>query len=84
MAHTLTLSISEEAYQWLQKTANGTSRTPEDLAGEWLAATVQRLSEDPLLKLAGAFEWPVSDLAERHDEYIGQGLMRKLSGGNDD
>jgi hypothetical protein len=82
MAHTITLSIPDEAYEWLQKTANGTGRTPEEVAGEWLAARLRRLSEDPLLKLVGAFEWP-ADLGERHDEYIGEGLKQKLSGADD-
>jgi hypothetical protein len=83
MAHTITLKIPDDAYQGLLKTAQEAGRTPEELAGEWLAARMKRLSEDPLLKLAGAFDWP-ADLGERHDEYIGEGLKRKLLGGNDD
>lgn len=83
MPHTLTLTIPDEVYQWLLKTANGAGKTPEELAKECLAATVQKVCEDPLLKLAGVLECEISDLSERHHEYIGEGLMRKLSGGND-
>jgi hypothetical protein len=82
MAHTITLSIPDEAYQGLLKTAQEAGRTPEELAGEWLATTVQNICDDPLLKLAGTLEGP-PDLSERHHDYIGEGLMRKLSGGND-
>ena len=32
------------------------------------------LEEEPLLKLAGAFEGEVADVGARHDEYIGEGL----------
>jgi hypothetical protein len=82
MAHTITFTVADEVYQRLLKTAEGVGKTPEELATEWLSARVRRLSEDPLLKLVGAFEWP-ADLGERHDEYIGEGLKQKLSGGDD-
>ena len=32
---------------------------------------------DPLLALAGTLEYDSTDLSERHDEYMGQGLMTK-------
>jgi hypothetical protein len=30
---------------------------------------------DPLLRLFGSVESPLTDIAERHDEYIGLGLL---------
>jgi hypothetical protein len=84
MAHTLTLTIPDEVYQTLVKQAGNSGRVPEELAREWLAAALQRLSEDPLFRLAGAFQFRLPDVAERHHEYIGEGLKRKLSGGDDD
>jgi hypothetical protein len=83
MAHTLTLNIPDDVYQGLLKTAEEIGRTPEELAGKWVATAVQDICDDPLLKLAGTLECGISDLSERHHDYIGEGLMRKLSGGND-
>jgi hypothetical protein len=58
-------------------------RTPEEFATEWLSTTVQRLTGDPLLQLAGVFESDVTDLSERHNDYIGQGLLKELRGNKD-
>lgn len=32
--------------------------------------------DDPLLKLAGVFESDVTDISDRHDEYIGESLRK--------
>lgn len=37
--------------------------------------TDQPDDEDPLLRLAGIFESPRRDIAEKHDDYIGQQIM---------
>lgn len=35
----------------------------------------EMVTDDPLLALAGFIESPITDVSERHDEYIGAGLM---------
>jgi len=39
---------------------------------------------DPLLALAGTLEYKATDLSEQHDEYIGQALLAKIQGNNDE
>jgi hypothetical protein len=43
----------------------------------WLTSTVQRLTDDPLLQLAGSFASPVTDVSDQHDAYIGQSIQGK-------
>ena len=38
---------------------------------------IQQTRQDPLLQLAGVIEAEVTDVAKRHDEYIGQALRRE-------
>jgi hypothetical protein len=38
-------------------------------------------AEDPLLKLIGSIDVDIPDLAENHDDYIGQALYQELRGG---
>ena len=45
---------------------------------EWLTRTARGLTDDPLLQLAGAFESALTDVSDRHDDYIGQGLREKF------
>ena len=39
---------------------------------------------DPLLALAGTLECEVTDIGERHDDYIGDALLAELRGDNDE
>jgi hypothetical protein len=39
------------------------------------------IEDDPLLALAGSLESAVPDLAERHDYYLGQALLREMQRG---
>ena len=39
---------------------------------------------DPLLALAGTLECVVTDIGERHDDYIGDVLLAELRGDNDE
>ena len=70
MGHTLTLEVSDEAYDELVLIAVRKSQAPELVASEILNG----LLPDPLLKLMGTIDSPLSDIAERHDEYIGEGI----------
>ena len=52
---------------------------PKISADEELKA--QRQPErDPLLALAGTLTSDVTDIGERHDEYIGQALLKEMRG----
>ena len=84
MERTLVLEVPEEVYQPLIKKAQQIGQTPEKVVLQWLTNALRSVSDDPLLQLAGAFESEITDLSEKHDEYIGRGLMRKLHGNNND
>ena len=80
MGHLLTLDIPDALYGPLQQQAQQAGKTPEEAVLAWLMSTVQRLTDDPLLQLAGSFASPVTDVSDRHDVYIGQSLMEELRG----
>jgi hypothetical protein len=84
MAHKLTLEIPDDVYKLLCHEANEVQSAPEELATEWLIATIQRIGNDPLMQLAGTFESEVTDAGERHDYYIGQALMQETRDGDSD
>jgi hypothetical protein len=74
MAKTLTLEIPDDVYEPILKRAAQIGQTPEQIISQWIENAVKQATTDPLLQLAGAFESEVSDISERHDEYIGQSL----------
>jgi hypothetical protein len=45
-----------------------------------LANVAARIQNDPIEKFIGAFDSGVTDLGTRHDDYIGQSLLRELRG----
>ena len=71
MSHTLVVEIPEEAYEELVRSASQKGQPPERIAAEILADTLT----DPVMKLAGCLSMPFSDIGDRHDEYIGAGLL---------
>lgn len=71
MSRTLVLEIPEDAYEELVRSASRKGRQPERVAVEILADTLT----DPVMRLAGCLSMPYADIAERHDEYIGAGLL---------
>ncbi len=81
MTRTLTIELPEEVFRFLAQRATGQGKTPEALAAEWLARSVASGSDDPLMKWAGAVDSDAADVAERHDDYLGQALYRELQGG---
>lgn len=74
MTTALSLQLPEHVYLPLLKRANQAGQPPETIAVQWLEGLVKRFADDPLLQLAGAFESELTDIGERHDEYIGQSL----------
>lgn len=71
MSHTLTISLADEVYAVLTKTAMQVGQVPETLAAQWLKAISQHLTDDPVEQFIGVIKSPVADWADRHDVYIG-------------
>jgi len=65
------VAIPEDAYQGLVRSANEKGQSAEETAAEILADALG----DPVLKLAGCLTFNSPDIAERHDEYIGAGIL---------
>lgn len=65
------LDIPDEAYEELVHAANEKGQPPETIAAKILADSLA----DPVMKLAGCLCVPFRDIGERHDEYIGAGLL---------
>jgi hypothetical protein len=72
----LNLELPESYYKALEQTARDERRTPEEVATDWLQASIRRIVADPLLQLTGSIETDVADVGTRHDEIIGEGLHR--------
>jgi hypothetical protein len=66
--------VSDEAYEELLCRAGRDSQSPELVASSILSG----LLPDPLLRLMGTITSPVSDVAARHDEYIGEGIYSEM------
>ncbi len=75
MGHALTIDIPDETFETLQHLAKFANYTPEEWVAQWLASMVLRVNRDPLLKLAGMIESGVTDVAERHDDYLGEAAL---------
>jgi hypothetical protein len=71
MSHTLTLNLSDETYDELLRAARVREQSPESVASRLLGSSLS----DPLLRLSGCIDSPVTDVAERHDEYLGRELL---------
>ena len=84
MTHQLVLEIPDEVYQPLLRRAQDTGRPLESVAAECLAQAVQAPGPSERLRCwAGAIDSGIPDLAQRHDEYIGQALFDELKGRQD-
>jgi len=72
MSRTLVLQIPEATWIELEYSARASGKPPEIIAAGILTDNL----DDPLMKLAGAFSSPLTDVAEKHDEYLGKALFR--------
>jgi len=77
MGHTLQLNIPDDVYEVLRSRAEQQGTTLEQVAEEYLSRSAMPLEEDPLLRLAGVLDSDLGDVAELHDRYIGQGLLKR-------
>ena len=78
MTHAMTLELQEQVYETLVKMAKRKGQHPEAVAVHWLVTATEGMLDDPFEQFIGAFSSNVPDRADRHDEYIGQGLMVQL------
>lgn len=78
MTQVLTLELPEQVYEALMRTAKRQGQRPEVVAVQWLATVGGGQLDDPFEQFIGAFSSNVPDWADRHDEYIGRGLMTQL------
>jgi len=76
MTKTVTLELTDTVYKLLSETSAQSGQTPEQMILEWVEERIQQTIQDPLLQLAGIIEAEVTDVAERHDDYIGQALKK--------
>lgn len=80
MSQTLTLEIPDEVYRVLSEIAQQEGKTPAEMGAQWVALTVERIKSDPLEQFIGALPSDVPDWTERHDEYLGEELMKDMRG----
>jgi hypothetical protein len=79
MEHALTVEVLVEDYELLDRAAQQTGQTPEELAKLWLLADLRRVADDPLEKFIGAVTSNIPDLGDRHDDYLGRMLRAELT-----
>jgi hypothetical protein len=80
MPQSLTIEVPEDVYLRLEKWASQQGTTPAALATDWVSRRVAELEQDPLIRWAGTLDLEVSDVAERHDDYLGDALAKQLRG----
>jgi hypothetical protein len=78
MTHAMTLELPEQVYETLVRMAKRKGQHPEAVAVQWLVTATEGMVDDPFEQFIGAFSSNVPDWADRHDHYIGQGLMVQL------
>lgn len=83
MPQTITISLPDEVYEHLAQWTRQIGQTPEHWIAAWISRSVQETLQDPLIQLAGTIESDVTDVSERHDEYLGQAILDEMRGGQD-
>ncbi len=78
MTHSIVLEVPENIYQAIVEEAEAKGRKIEEIALERLAVKKPKQTADPLDKFIGSFDSKGMDWARRHDEYLGENLMREL------
>ena len=86
MSKTLTITLSDALEQALEETAAQSQKSREDIVVQLLTQTLisndkpnsANDTDDPLMALFGSIESNIPDLAERHDDYLGQALYNEM------
>lgn len=71
---TLTLELTEDIYKFALKTANEKNQTLEEWVFELMLQNLQE-EPDPLAPFIGSFHSETPDLAEKHDQYLGEAVL---------
>ena len=80
----ITIDLPEALQQTLIDQATQNQTTPEQLIIQLLTQNLipttpsHDLANDPLFQLAGSITSNIPDLAENHDDYIGQALYQEM------
>jgi hypothetical protein len=87
MERTITLHIPEKTYQLIEKQAEVRGADPAQIVLAWVNKVLQQaqtpnyatldetdVPKEPLKALFGTLESSVVGIAERHDEYLAEGL----------
>ena len=80
MTHSITLEIPDSDYQTLADEAEESGQRVEDYALEKLTNGHAKVVKDPFEKFIGTFDSKGMDWGNRHDEYLGENLMREMRG----
>lgn len=78
MTHTIKLEIPEKTYRTLVEKASKTGKEIEAVAVERLSEEWPEDIVDPLDKYVGAFSSGLGNVAQDHDKYIGENLLREM------
>ena len=84
MGHTIALQVPDNLYEAIRSHAIKQGQTPDDLAARWLDEAIHRatrVEKDPLVELFGTLQSDATDVAERHNYYIGRALSQALHDG---
>ena len=77
MNQTLHITLSDQAFASLERTANATDQPLEVIATLWLEQAATQ-HDDPLDALIGSFSSAGSDWSDRHDAHIGKAAIGQL------
>ena len=68
------LEFPEPLFDLILKRATQIKQTPEQMVMTWIEQAAKPSDDDALLQLAGIFQSRLTDIGERHNEYIGEPL----------
>jgi hypothetical protein len=74
MAKALTLEFSDPLFDLILERATQIKQTPEQMVMTWIEKAAKPSNDDALLQLAGIFQSSLTDIGERHNEYVGEQL----------
>ena len=86
MAKTFTITLTDDLEEVITSQAERLNKSPEEIVLQVLSQQLTTLFQpnlsqaesDPLLRLIGSLNIDIPDLAENHDDYIGQALYQEL------
>ena len=81
MSKTITITLPDRLEQAITQARQDTQTTEEQMILQLLTQLLTPLPDpktDPLLKLIGCINSDITDVAENHDNYLGQALYEEL------